>query len=477
MKNHILIIFLSLNLISCMGIPKLKEEPTKSLVQTIAPQSSKIVFQSDQWWLNSKDEKLNTLITEVLSKNSKIQVARLNIEKAMYTLESTRSANLSPINLTGNLTRSHMTGTHVSTDLNLANDVKNNGTAYIGALSIEAQYTLDLWDKFESLTKQAEYSKLANELQEKWTVLNISTLVSNLYGKYILVSKQIGILEEKLKISKEIESLQATLYSTGLSDKNTLLNAKNNVQSTQQTLSNLQNSKFALKNSFFSLIGDIKSPVIERALNEVESNKTNFNYFFNTPEYINSDIIINRPDIQYFLALINSQKEKITSMKADFYPQFSISGKYEYQSIDILNLINGSTNLWGIGPSIYLPLFNRNILKQNYKIAGTDLNIFIENYNNNLIEAYLEANNDLNSLRVSQINNQLEKTKLSNSEEIFNDNLTLYNVGSISKYNYLVFKNQYLNDKLNFIESNYNLYKNQVNMINTLGGYYKEEVK
>ncbi|WP_297598153.1 TolC family protein [uncultured Cetobacterium sp.] len=477
MKNHILIIFLSLSLISCIGIPELKENPTKNLVQTNIPQSTKVIFQSDQWWLNSKDEGLNLLIKEILSKNSEIKVARLNIEKALYTLESTKSSNISPITLSGSFARNHMTNTRVNTHFDMTDDVKSNGTTYIGSLSVEAQYTLDLWDKFEALTKQAEYSKLANELQAKWTVLNISTLVSNLYGEYIFLSKEINIYEEKLKISKEIESLQKILHETGLSEKSSLLKAENNTQSTQQALSNLQNSRYALRNSFFSLIGNINSTTIEQTLNKINSTGSDFSYFLNTPEYIDSDMIVNRPDIQYFLTLINSQRENIISLKADFYPRFSISGKYEYQSIDILNIINGSSNLWGIGPSLYLPLFNRNILKQNYKIAGIDLNIFIENYNNNLIESYLKANNSLNSLKISERNNQLEKKNLLNSKEILNDNSTLYSIGSISKYNYLISKDQYLSDKLNFIKTNYTLYKNQIDMINALGGYYKEEVK
>ena len=187
--------------------------------------------------------------------------------------------------------------------------------------------------------------------------------------------------------------------------------------------------------------------------------------------------MINRPDVKYYLALINSQKENLKSLKADFYPRFSITGKYEYQNLNIQDLLKAHSTLWEFGPSLYLPLFNRNTLTQNYNIAGVDLNIFIENYNNNLIKAYQDINNNLNALKTSKTNNELEKKNYSNVKSTYNDNNTLYQIGSISKLELLNQKNNLLDTELSYLKNNFTLYTNQINLIGSLGGYYKNEVK
>ena len=40
------------------------------------------------------------------------------------------------------------------------------------------------------------------------------------------------------------------------------------------------------------------------------------------PEKINSDIITERPDVKYYLMMIEAQKEHLKAAETDFYPQF-----------------------------------------------------------------------------------------------------------------------------------------------------------
>ena len=476
MKILIFSTVLSLLLTGCFEIPKLSETPIKTLITENKPQNSNIFFKSQQWWLSTNNKQLISLIDEVLKTNSEIKIAKLNIEKAMYTLKSTKNSNLSSIDLGGSWNRNYVSSLHVKTDLPIK-DIKNSDTIDIGSLAIQGQYIFDIWGKFDALQNQAQYSELAIELQSEWSTLTLSTIVANLYGKYILLTKEENILKEKLNIAKEVLNYQNTLYKTGLGNKESILNADNNVNSLNQKISEITVQKTTLKNSFYSLVGNIKSKNIDKILSNIDYNTPQFDYFLNIPEYIDSDIVINRPDVKYYLALINSQKENLKSLRADFYPRFSITGKYEYQNLNIQNLLKSHGMLWGFGPSLYLPLFNRNTITQNYNIAGVDLNIFIENYNNNLIKAYQDINNNLNALKTSKANNELEEKNYSNVKSTYNDNNTLYQIGSISKIELLNQKNVLLDTKLNYLKNNFTLYINQINLIGSLGGYYKDEVK
>lgn len=476
MKSYIFFIVLPFLLTGCFGTPKVTETPIKTLITENKSQNSSVFFESQKWWLNTDNPQLISLIDEILKTNSEIKIAKLNIEKAMYTLNSTKNANLSSIDLGGSWNRNHILNSHVNTDLPIR-DIKNSQNIDMGALAVQGQYIFDIWGKFDALQNQAQYSKLATELQSEWSTLTISTTVANLYGKYILLTKEEGILKEKLNIATEVLNYQNILYQTGLGNKESILSAKNNVNSLNQKISEIATQKTTLKNSFYSLAGNVKSESIDNILSDIDRNTPAFDYFLNIPQYIDSDIVINRPDVKYYLALINSQRENLKSLKADFYPRFSISGKYEYQNLNIQDLLKAHSSLWEFGPSLYLPLFNRNVLTQNYNIAGVNLNVFIENYNNNLIKAYQDINNNLNALKTSKTNNTLEEINYNNMKSTYNDNNTLYQIGSISKLELLNQQNYLLDTELSYVENSYALYENQINLIGSLGGYYKNEVK
>ncbi|MDX8335178.1 TolC family protein [Candidatus Cetobacterium colombiensis] len=474
MKLYTFFTILSFLLTGCLGVPETNETPVKTLIGN--NNSKNVFFQSQNWWENSNSSQLDTLITEVLKNNSDIKIAKLNIQKAIYTLNSVKNSNISSVDLSGGWNRTHVLNSHVKTD-NPIGDLKKSNNIDMGNLSIQGQYVFDIWGKFEALENQGEYSKLATQLQSEWSTLTLSTNVANLYGKYILLTKENQILEKKLNIAKEILSFQKILYNTGLGNKENILSADNNINSISQKISEIKTQKISLKNTFYTLSGSVKSEKINSILIDIDKNTPEFSYFLSIPEYIDSDIVVNRTDIKYYLALINSQRENLKSLKADFYPSFSITGKYEYQNIRIQDFLKAHSNILQFGPSLYLPLFNRNTLVQNYNIGGVDLNIFIENYNNNLIKAYQDVNNNLSSLKTANQNNLLEKNNLTNSKVTYNDQNTLFKIGSISKMELLNYENNLLDTELSYIENNFSLYTNQINLIGSLGGYYKNEVK
>ncbi|MGL5202854.1 MAG: TolC family protein [Cetobacterium sp.] len=476
MRTHIFFIILPILITGCLATPKVTETPIKTLITKNKSQNNTVFFKSHEWWVNANNPELTFLINEILKTNSDLKISKLNIEKAIYTLNSTKNSNFSSVDLGADWNRNHVLTSSVKTDLDIKN-IKNSDTIDLGSVGIQAEYIFDIWGKFDALEKQAQYSKLATELQSEWSTLTLSTLVANLYGKYIFLVKEENIFQKKLNIAEEILKYQNILYQTGLGNNENISIAKNNVLSLKQNIVEINTQKVILKNSFYTLVGDVNSETIDNTLAKIDSNTHKFDYFLDIPNYIDSDIAINRPDVKYYLALISSEKENLKSLKADFYPRFSITGKYLYQNINVQDLLKAHSTLWEMGPSLYLPLFNRNTLTQNYKIAGVNLNIFIENYNNNLIKAYQDINNSLSILKTSKSNNLLEESKYKNIKSNYLDSNTLYKIGSISKLELLNSENNLLDTELSYIENNFNLYTNQINLIGSIGGYYKNEVK
>lgn len=487
MNKYIFAVSIVLSLAGCTTTPKLETNSLKSISKENNMLTKKYdynLFQRQNWWENSQDQNLNLLIEEILSNNSQIKIAKMNVEKALASIQEAKRANISSVDLVGSGSRSHIENKYTKIDNKYANmglpinDLKNSETIDQGVIGLQAGYVIDLWGKFKALEQESQYAKEAQELQSKWITLNISTSVADIYGKYILLNNESNILKEKSEIAEKLYSLEKIRYNSGLGDEASVLNIENSCRELKNAIKSVENNKQILKNTLLVLNNSQNSEVITSVLKNIDENKNyKFSKFMNTPEGIDSDLIVNRPDVEYYLKVIDSQKEKLKSIKADYYPRITLTGSFQYHTLDVQSLIEAESTLLSIGPSLYLPLFNRNSLNQKYKMAGMDVNIFIEEYNNNLIKAYQDVNNNLASLKVSDSTLESQNKNLKNSEKIFSNNETLYGVGNISNYQLLQSKLSYLNDKLKNSEKEYDVYSQQINLINSLGGYYKEQVK
>ena len=121
---------------------------------------------------------------------------------------------------------------------------------------------------------------------------------------------------------------------------------------------------------------------------------------------------------------------------------------------------------------MYLPIFDSGRIKSNYKIAGVDLNIFIEQYNKTVLGAYEDVNNQLLRVKTNWETIKLDDANLMSQTELLTRNGQRLNLGTISKYDYTKAKYSWLTQSLYNSQQHYNLYSQQLDLINSLGGAY-----
>ena len=100
--------------------------------------------------------------------------------------------------------------------------------------------------------------------------------------------------------------------------------------------------------------------------------------------------------------IIQSQKYKLKSIEADYYPQFSITGNLNETKIDLRNGFSPSALAWSLGPKVYLPLFNMSQIDADYRIGGQELEEFIKEYNKTLMTSFKNINVELAANKTSK---------------------------------------------------------------------------
>jgi len=111
--------------------------------------------------------------------------------------------------------------------------------------------------------------------------------------------------------------------------------------------------------------------------------------------------------------------------KAGFYPDFSITGLFGYQTIHLHKLFRYPSTFYNVDPAFSLPIFDGGRLLANLRGSEINYDLAIINYNNLILNAVKEVLSGLAVLRKSGQQLQEFKNQLNNQEENYKLNHNL----------------------------------------------------
>lgn len=470
-NNKILISILLFLLIGCSkSIPKIEKNNitiANDIILNKKDINGKLNFNNQKWWNIYEDENLNRIMEITLKSNTDLKIASLNIEKTKNKMILAKNKIESSINANA-LTMSTIENT--TTPKIIAGDNIN-----IALATLDFSYKFDFFNKYSNLVKQQKFLIESNELYSDLVQLNISTSIANLYGYYIYLNNQNELFNNELKLLNSLKTNVQSDIDNGMTNHDKLLILKNDIHKVSGQR-NLNLAEISTTKETINLLSAYKhEKEINALLKESLSNKEILKRSLIIPNKISSDVISNRPDVKYYLSVINSQEAKLESLKADFYPQFAIGGNVGYAGLGINNPYqNIKATIWSLGPKVFLPVFDLENIKKNYEIGGLDLNIFIENYNKTINTAYSNVEVALTNSKVAKINVLESDESLKNSFLILDHSNTNYKIGSISRNENLIDQLTYVYSQFKNENERYKLYSNQIILINSLGGVYQK---
>lgn len=409
------------------------------------------------WWVEFNDIQLNELLLKVKKNNIDLKIAQLNLEKSESFYKMIESNNYPMVNLASSFNREKLSSKGM-TPPPYAGAVLN-----MGQIGLSSSYALDYMNKNGLLLEEQKNKNagLRDQIENVELAIEVQTVKSYIYYQYL-------IREEKI-IQNEIDTQQKILeaYKVGVSigkyTQSQLNNIENQVILLKSSLNIIDQNKQNTLNILIQLSGNEEVHILE---------SKNIWELKNTAPTgkVNIALIRQRPDIKYYFANIEAQRNHFESLKADFYPSISLTGDMGVQKVGFSDLLNKKSIFWNFGPEITLPIFDAGRIQANYKVAGLDLNIFIENYNKAVYSAIQEVNNSLAKENMSYENLENQILILNNQVKNNQNNIDLYKNGKIAQLNefqsnieLLNQKNQVLNNELNYINA-------KLELIQSLGG-------
>ena len=341
-----------------------------------------------RWWQAWHDPVLNQLITEALTNNPDIAIARSRLKEAQATVNLADADRGATIGLGVN-------AGHLDADLDnplggtpLAHSDKINTHKTLLATNLSAKWEADLFGQKQSDADAARYAALASAEQTHAAQLQISAAVADAYLQARAIEARQQLADANIATLEKLAHYVDARYRAGHTTAYEKTEAQSHLTAARAARSTLDAERAAQTRKIAVLLG--KTPQgfhlpasTADALNHPPAAPSG-----QTPQ----GLIERRPDLRARAAEINARAAKVASAKADLYPRLTLNFLGQGMlNIDSHDTQKGLFDL--LGASLQVPLFTNGRVQANIDAADARLKTALLQYDQTLLQALADVDN------------------------------------------------------------------------------------
>ena len=394
----------ALTLTGCANFGGITSHAESKSTTTLALSSAAIQWPTEQWWASYNDPVLSGLIEQALAQNPNIKLAQARMDRVSAIVIAVNAATLPDIGLGVSSTRERFTENGLYPPP-LGGSINSNNT-----LMVNASYEFDFWGKNRAALNAAISNETASQAEVKSARLLIASSVAKSYFALARALEQQKILTITLKQRSHLLELTRQRLAAGLDTQLELQQSETTIPSIRTELI-LQEEQINLaRNALAALIGTVPDAVSKVTAHFPMLPKTLL------PASIPADLLGRRADIAAARERVNAASNIITTAKAAFYPNISLTLFGGYTGFGFGQWLTGSSRDYGGGPALSLPLFDAGRLRANLREKNADYDAAVESYNLTLLEAVRDVADQITSLR-SLEQRQAQQSEIQNHAE------------------------------------------------------------
>ncbi|AJQ94163.1 efflux transporter outer membrane subunit [Gynuella sunshinyii] len=381
MRKQYLALYVALLLVSgCVSLPD--EEPSHtSMVDKLQYEKSVTIdtdslWPADQWWQRYHDDQLDQLIARALESAPNLQIAAARINLALASVQQSGAAMMPTISANASATQTRLS-------YHNGNDFVPRGWNTFGSATLNFDYELDLFGKNRAQIAAATSEMFASQAEQAQARLVLTASITKAYAELARLYANLANLSEARDIRLKTVQLTRKRYDEGLENRGSVRSAEAALALTESSLLELQQQILIQKHALSALAGagpDEGEALTEPALTLDASH--------GIPSDAGINLIGRRPDISVSRLQAEAAAHRIGVAKSRFYPNVSLTGYIGSQAMGLENLNLGGSLAGGVGPAIYLPIFQGGAIKAGYKAAGAQYDSAVATYNQAVNRAF-----------------------------------------------------------------------------------------
>ena len=409
-------------------------------------------YANIDWWKDINDEILLDYIIKAIQCNQDLKLANLKVGESTE-LKNLKRANEMPIIGTGVVPALYKLPTQTSSD---------------GFISVPlyASYEADLFGKNRDKTKSMDKSIEIAQQNERAANISVTSAVGTTYYNIVKLDKIIEIQQQIINDRQQIYALMKLSNEEGLISTADTVSANKAFIKANSDLIEQKKAREQLLNTLCVLIGE--SPENSANLRRIAFDDAKINK--QIPDYINSEIIEQRPDYIAAEKSIEKSGLDVRAAKKEFLPSFNILGLISFNSSNYLSKMNWTNSLAVLGAGALLPLFTGGSRIANLKLNKNKYEQAIENYKKVNLTAIQEVNDSLCTLKLDEEKYLKTLESYQAEKEDFSYTNMKFNEGLISRLDLLQKRETLLSTEKLLTSDQTNRFINQIGLYKAVAG-------
>ena len=382
------------------------------------------------------DTLLQDLIEIGLENNTDLEIARLKVEQAEATLQTSKLAFFPNVSFSAQV---------------------NTSGAY--SLAPNASWEIDAFGRLYNTKKGSEAALAATEAFQQAVQTKLIATIANSYYTLLMLDEQLEISKRTLNTWEENIRTLSALKRAGKTNEAAVLQAKANKVNVEASILTLKKQIIEQENSLAALLGLVPQ--------EFERNELSQQIFPDTLLMgLPLSSLVNRPDVRQAEYKLVEAFYATNVARSYFYPSITLSGNAGWSGVI------GDPGDWifnAVG-SLMQPIFNQGKNKARMKISEAQRQEALLNFKQTLLDAGTEANNALVSWQTARKRLDSDKVQIMYLKgAVFNTQLLMKN-GQATYIEVLTAQKNLLQAELTETNDKYLEIQSVITLYHALGG-------
>lgn len=456
-------LMLSGTLVGCAAVVKTPyQQPSVNI--PVSFQNNKALNQqvhadvyADQWWTLFGDMQLNQLVNQVLSTNTDLAVAGINLQQAR--LQAGLAENQQGIRISNaGISTGHQFSLNGDGDSSRGISINYPGLSY----------EVDLFGKLARQTEVSQWEALATEQDLQSTAQSLIATTANLYWQLGYLNERYQIAQQNLASTQKTYELVRSQYRAGAVSGLDLTAAEQSVQSQRASLSQIEQLRVESRTALAVLM---QMPVQQLSIQE--PSRLSQIALPVISAGLPADLLSRRPDLQASELRLRKALANKDANKASYYPSISLTGTLSTgvgvgTNTSLTDTLKNPIATLGAG--LTLPFLQWNDMKRDLKVNELEYEKSIVQYRQTLYQAFADVENALSAR--SELNKQvaLQERNVQLAEKTERLTEVRYRNGAIALKNVLDAQETTRNARLSLVQTKQSQYNTYVTLMQALGG-------
>lgn len=454
----------------CVPTLDLKTE-SRSVPESYAASSDSTNVANIQWREYFGDANLAALIDTALKNNQELNIVLQEITIRNNEIRERRGEYLPFVNL-GGTSEVEKVG-----EFTRRGAVENNleiseGVAFpelLGNFNFGAGATweIDVWKKLRNAKKAAVSRYLASIEGRNFMQTTLVAEIADAYYELMALDNLLQIVEQNIKIQSDAlkviklqkESAKVTQLAVNRFDAQ-MLNTKNLQYEIRQKI-------IETGNRINFLTGRFPAPIPRNSAGFTELNVDSLQ------AGLPSELLVNRPDVRQAEFALAAAKLDVQVARADFFPKLDISTAVGLEAFNPKFLIRPESILFNLAGDIVAPVINRNAIIANYNSAGARQISAAYEYEQAVLNAYIDVLNQLAKLDNFSQSYQTKSQEVDILTQSVAIATNLFNSARADYAEVLLTQEEALDSRMELVEIKLKQLNAKVNIYRALGGGWK----